>query len=629
MNNKKIEQNKIVEYNSNLDIKPRELNALNGLVFAGTTVAIIGSIIAASVATIALPVTILAGLAALIASVLPLIWPEGPNEDNLFDAVMKDTEMIMNEKISEYVVNDARTRLESLYNILDYYRLSKDLWEKNKDNPLAIAELKERFSNAHSQFIEAMVYFKRANYEVLLLPAYANAANLHLLLLREGLLLNKVIGNFITEETHYKEFKDKRENYADHCVKWYNKGLEDAIQSENNSFYEINKYYTYMTLSVLDIIALFWAYDPFEYNKPSKLQTLTRKVYSNPVNLQPTTLDINLKEENLFKTLKGFKGFLGETDSYLTGFINYFENTDINNLPFEGELFGNATNNSVYEHFTGSQIYKVTIFMDLLNQKPTTIRQITFHGTNNKEWTINQIDISDIDKYHKEEVYLNLLSNDSSEKKVSHYLNKMILLPSESIFDPKSYLFQWIHNSISNLNHLSNKDENGKYIITQIPAIKASELNNSGGLDLSIVKGPCFTGGDVILSSVSKLDNNDLLYGGTIKIPLLTEFNNTSKFKIRIYYAANHKYNHDYIGALLTINSQHVANFKFKQTFLGEDYSNLSYNNYKFDYLDQTVTFPQNTSDATLNLQFFYDPKFLNDYKQIVIIDKIEFIPED
>lgn len=618
MNNKKIEQNKIVEYNSNLDIQPRELNTLNGLVFTGATVSIILPLIGTTAV-----VPVVGGVIGIIAALLPVIWPAGTSSnDNLFDAVMKDTEMIMDEKISEYVVNDAMTRLESLYNILDYYRLSKDFWEKNKDDPLAIAELKERFSNAHSQFIESMAYFKRANYEVLLLPAYANAANLHLLLLREGLLLNKVIDNFITEGLHYEEFKTKRSTYIAHCSTWYNKGLEN-IKNKTRDFNKINKYDAYMNLSVLDIISLFLSYDPYQYDKATKLQTLTRTVFSDPLQRAPRDLYISPKEETLFKNLKGLRAFFAEGDLVLTGFRNYFRNTYINDQIIEGDPFGYTTNNERYKLFTDSKIYKVTVFIDNV---ALAIVKLIFHDTDNKEWDFSKTDITDINKYRKEEVYLNLLSNNEIQKEPSHYLYKM------HHYDDNynaSYLFQWIHQSITPENYLFDKDKDDNYIITQIPAIKASELSNLGELSLQAIKGPCFTGGNVILSSVSKIDNNDPLYGGTIKIPLLTAFNNTSKFKIRIYYAANHNYNHDYIGALLTINSQHVANFKFKQTFSGEDYSNLSYNNYQFDYLDQTVAFPQNTSDVTLNLQFFYDPKFLNDYKQIVIIDKIEFIPEN
>lgn len=119
--------------------------------------------------------------------------------------------------------------------------------------------------------------------EVPLLPIYAQAANLHLLLLRDASIFGKEWGLSSSEiSTFYNRQVERAGDYSDHCVKWYSTGLNNLRGTNAESWVRYNQFRRDMTLMVLDLVALFPSYDTQMYPIKTTAQ-LTREVYTDAI----------------------------------------------------------------------------------------------------------------------------------------------------------------------------------------------------------------------------------------------------------------------------------------------------------------------------------------------------------
>ncbi|MGG5741393.1 insecticidal delta-endotoxin Cry8Ea1 family protein, partial [Bacillus cereus group sp. IBL03679] len=200
---------------------------------------------------------------------------------------------------------------QGLQNVLELYQLAADDWNKNPNSIQNKERVLNEFRGANRHFESAMPSFQLA------VNVYAEAANLHLLLLRDAVKFGKEWGmsSLPGEEWDdmYTRLQSRTATYTDYCVNTYNNGLQQAKSlqanvsdynrypwtqynqsggtpvrfrdakgeyrgTENWNLY--NAYRRDMTIMVLDIITLFPTYDPGLYSTPVKSE-LTREVYTD------------------------------------------------------------------------------------------------------------------------------------------------------------------------------------------------------------------------------------------------------------------------------------------------------------------------------------------------------------
>ncbi|WP_176330801.1 insecticidal delta-endotoxin Cry8Ea1 family protein, partial [Bacillus thuringiensis] len=128
--------------------------------------------------------------------------------------------------------------------------------------------------------------FSHGDYKIPLLPTYAQAANLHLKILRDILIHGEDLQIISTADRQF--YRDKLfgglKNYTNYCVDQYNAGLNQIKEAGTSAanWLRFHRFRREMTLSVLDLIALFPTYDIDSYDLPVNVE-LSRIIYTDPV----------------------------------------------------------------------------------------------------------------------------------------------------------------------------------------------------------------------------------------------------------------------------------------------------------------------------------------------------------
>ncbi|AKR38908.1 hypothetical protein ABE07_11315 [Bacillus thuringiensis] len=128
-----------------------------------------------------------------------------------------------------------------------------------------------------------MSSFSISVYEVLLLVVYAQAANMHLLLMREVQFYGEEWGYSQGDiDIFYKEQIQFVAKHSDYCIEWYDSGLGQFPRTTSRDWVNYNYFRRELTLIVLDVIALFSSYDARMYPLETTTE-LTRSVRTTPI----------------------------------------------------------------------------------------------------------------------------------------------------------------------------------------------------------------------------------------------------------------------------------------------------------------------------------------------------------
>ncbi|TPG88745.1 hypothetical protein EEL32_08025 [Brevibacillus laterosporus] len=603
-----------------VDFVPYEVTWQGATIAAITIVAAV-----ASMFTLGPGLLIVGGISAgayVLASIVPLLWPA--DQDNTFDLVMEATEKLIDKKISELVRTLTEVKIKELQAQYDDYKLSFNHWVRYPHDPKAIADVKASLGNFNYACVGAMEALSMKGYEVAQLGAYAQAANLHLLLLRDGILYAdywNLAKDAPPGELNYERFIKYRKDYIDYCSHWYNEGLIDADENNNGLVYQRT-----MTILVLDVIAMFPMYDARLYNKPVKMEFLTRTIYTDQINGNHGK---SIYDRNLFRRLQEVELYtnkIGGT-SLLVGHCNKYKRMDDEIIT--GDLQGYVSADKKPLDFDYRNVYQVKT----TSYAGRNIREMIFKGTGNNEWKYN---IGQGDSIQYSTIPQGMESS-ISYNNYSHYLSDCIF--SSVVLDNEKYIFGWNHTNVDPTGNYvtdaeEDEQENYNYQISQVPAVKASELinNNSPAGGISVEEGPYFTGGNVLLSSV-KLFPNQPGIGQTdmkIKLPIIQKsFKQPSrKYRIRMYYAANHDHS---IVFKQPGNNNQGSKISFKSTCnLEQDHYKAKFEHFKYVEADVLTIFGSDGTVTLCTLELSYADSVVraaNGWPLWLMIDKIEFIP--
>ncbi|WP_197223348.1 insecticidal delta-endotoxin Cry8Ea1 family protein [Bacillus thuringiensis] len=546
-----------------------------------------------------------------------LFWPTISPENTIWENMIKHVANLLKQALTNDTLIRATGNLFGLNESLNIYNRALASWKQNKKNFASAELVRDYINKLHLQFAgDIQADFSLKGYEAVLLPSYANAANLHLLLLRDVAIYGKELGYPLEDVNFYcKEQKLYTEKYSNYCIATYNEGLESAKQIGWSYF---NRYRREMTLSVLDIVALFPLYDTRLYpSKDGEINVkaeLTREIYSDVINAH---VDLVLKEDkayftqvealytrqpHLFTWLRGFRFVTNSISSwtFLSGGQNKYSYTSssyIENGPFLGQDtdYGGSSSNIVipenqyiYNLWTKNYewIYPWT--------DPVNITKINFSLTDNNS---SKEVIYGAERINKPTVQtdFNFLLNKAGTgpatyDNYNHILSYILINGSTAGQKRHGYSFAFTHNSVDSYNTL-HPDK-----ITQIPAVKSNGWMFSGGL----LKGPGHTGGDLVT-----LGNGDRY---TLNI-----FSPAQAYRIRIRYASNSD------GEMgIDVNGVGFTRFSIKCTFSHNNFNDLNFQ----DFCLVDTSFIYNATYTGSKTIWLYSYSTAP-----VIIDKVEFIP--
>jgi hypothetical protein len=209
------------------------------------------------------------------------LWPEGAREDP-WEQIKERVEALIGQKLSHEVYQRVKGTLAGLKkNSLEFSRAAS-----HPDSTPAF--ITEKFNIAKGFFNQEAENFREEPYEVLLLPLFAQMANLHLALLREGCLRASRWGWSHSDTADVQaDMKTTVKDYTEHVDKWYKSGLAEYSRpgpdDGRGGLSAFNRQYGFireMTASVLDYRTLWPYMDPVRFPTPVQVH-LSGELYSD------------------------------------------------------------------------------------------------------------------------------------------------------------------------------------------------------------------------------------------------------------------------------------------------------------------------------------------------------------
>jgi hypothetical protein len=230
--------------------------------------------------------TIVAGLALvpdvgpILGGLVKIFWPS--DNTDVWGQIKAKVEALVDQKLDETVYSQLQAKLAGLQNVVNDYLLVRNSGAEPVD-------IRGQWRTTEDFFAEAEPEFQVKGYEVLLLPLFAQFANMHLSHLREGVQLGASWGMVENElERWQATLTSSIENYVIYANTTYGRGLAKTAEStkrndhECQSFRALNRVRREMTLMVIDFAQLWPYFDPSLYPKPVRV-VLEREIYTDPV----------------------------------------------------------------------------------------------------------------------------------------------------------------------------------------------------------------------------------------------------------------------------------------------------------------------------------------------------------
>nr|ALJ10947.1 endotoxin cry1Ab [Bacillus thuringiensis] len=555
--------------------------------------------------------------AGFVLGLVDIIWGIfGPSQ---WDAFLVQIEQLINQRIEEFARNQAISRLEGLSNLYQIYAESFREWEADPTNPALREEMRIQFNDMNSALTTAIPLFAVQNYQVPLLSVYVQAANLHLPVLRDVSVFGQRWGfDAATINSRYNDLTRLIGNYTDHAVRWYNTGLERVWGPDSRDWIRYNQFRRELTLTVLDIVSLFPNYDSRTYPIRTVSQ-LTREIYTNPVleNFDGSFrgsaqgIEGSIRSPHLMDILNSITIYTDahRGEYYWSGHQIMASPVGFSGPEFTFPLYGTMGNAAPQQRIVAqlgqgvyrtlsSTLYRRPFNIGINNQQLSVLDGTEFaYGTSSnlpsavyrKSGTVDSLD--EIPPQNN-----NVPPRQGFSHRLSHVSMFRSGFSNSSVSIIRAPMFSWIHRSAEFNNIIPSSQ------ITQIPLTKSTNL----GSGTSVVKGPGFTGGDILRRTspgqISTLRVN-------ITAPL------SQRYRVRIRYASTTN-----LQFHTSIDGRPINQGNFSATMSSG--SNLQSGSFRTVGFTTPFNFSNGSSVFTLSAHVF------NSGNE-VYIDRIEFVPAE
>ncbi|MEB9026801.1 insecticidal delta-endotoxin Cry8Ea1 family protein, partial [Bacillus cereus] len=522
-------------------------------------------------------------LTGFLSTLFGFLWPS--NDQAVWEAFIEQMEELIEQRISDQVVRTALDDLTGIQNYYNQYLIALKEWEERPNGVRANLVL-QRFEILHALFVSSMPSFGSGpgsqRFQAQLLVVYAQAANLHLLLLADAEKYGARWGLRESQiELYFNELQTRTRDYTNHCVNAYNNGLAGLRGTSAESWLKYHQFRREATLMAMDLIALFPYYNTRRYPIAVNPQ-LTREVYTDP-------LGVPSEESSLFPELRCLRW---QETSAMT--FSNLENAiirpphlfdTINNLMIYTGSF-RFTNNQLIEGWIGHSVTS-----SLLASGPTTVVRRNYGSTTSivNYFSFNDRDVYQINtrshtglgfqnaplfgitraqfypggtysvtqrnaltceqNYNSIDELPSLDPNEPISRSYSHrlshitsYLHRVLTIDGINIYSGNLPTYVWTHRDVDLTNTITADR------ITQLPLVKSFEIPAG----TTVVRGPGFTGGDI-------LRRTGVGTFGTIRVRTTAPL--TQRYRIRFRFASTTNL---FIG--IRVGDRQVNYFDFGRT---------------------------------------------------------------
>ncbi|ANC11094.1 MULTISPECIES: insecticidal delta-endotoxin Cry8Ea1 family protein [Bacillus cereus group] len=561
--------------------------------------------------------------------VVSKLWPSS-NSNEIWETFMKKMESLIDRKIAEHIKKDAISKLKGLQEGLESYMNALESWQRNTRDFQTKLLVKDRFVALDMIFKTTIPQFAVKDGEVLLLPIYAQAANLHLYLIKDAQIFGEDWGMKQKEINLFHEEQLKATGkYINHCLEWYTRELSRLSEDKTaKGWLTYHRFRREMTLILLDLISVFPYYDIRTYPIPTAVQ-LTRDLYSSPNGYNPaegsswsrpwsnvvtTSLFDRLEKDfirppHLFELLKSIEIATIKQKLPLNDkeYINHWSGHSLTCT----NINGSTTNKYDYGFINSSDKDK----MDLHDNDAVW----TFFDAaclSNAYGSIYGIPIGNFytgkgNGFLSNYVYLK--GHTTSSNSIERY-NSFDEIPREnggvfshrlshitfSSFSPANGIyfrfpvFTWTHMS-ANLNNAISSDK-----ITQIPLVKAY-TKDSG---TTVIRGNGFTGGDLLSRKTP---------GVVAQLEVNVNSSLSQRYKVRVRYCSTTN-----MRIYIKVSGQRIYATTVNKTRVKNQ--PVKYESYNLGTIETSFTFSKKVDNVTVGVDTFKS-------NEEVYIDKVEFIP--
>lgn len=220
----------------------------------------------------------------ILSTLLEILWPE--SQQDVWSQVKEQVEEVIDQKISAAALSDLEKDLEGLQNTIILY-----VNETKYGNATTQLSL---WLSVRTTFAQALPHFKltkptEINDAILTLPMFAQFANMHLSILRDGVIAGKKWGVPDADVGQYtSDLKNAIHTYSTYVQDTAEAGyanLKGSTPQDGNQcepFKTLNAYERKITLTALDYTVSWPYYDVTEYPNGGDTK-LTRQIYSDVV----------------------------------------------------------------------------------------------------------------------------------------------------------------------------------------------------------------------------------------------------------------------------------------------------------------------------------------------------------
>jgi len=204
----------------------------------------------------------------LLSHLVFAFWP--PSGEDIWGEIKQKVEALINQAISQDDYDRVQAELgtaaqdSGLIGVLNNYLGSVNP-DPNQNNGM---KPQPTWDSANQTFTFAQSAFQQDGIQLLLLPLFAQFANMHLSLLRDG-----VKENWVNDS----ELQSRIADYTKYVDDTYQQGYATRA-SANKGFNYLNEYVQYMQISVLNFRETWPYFDPAKYPPPVKV-TFTNQTY--------------------------------------------------------------------------------------------------------------------------------------------------------------------------------------------------------------------------------------------------------------------------------------------------------------------------------------------------------------
>nr|6WPC_A Chain A, Cry1A.2 [Bacillus thuringiensis]6WPC_B Chain B, Cry1A.2 [Bacillus thuringiensis]6WPC_C Chain C, Cry1A.2 [Bacillus thuringiensis]6WPC_D Chain D, Cry1A.2 [Bacillus thuringiensis] len=564
--------------------------------------------------------------AGFVLGLIDLIWGfVGPSQ---WDAFLAQVEQLINQRIAEAVRNTAIQELEGMARVYRTYATAFAEWERAPDDPELREALRTQFTATETYISGRISVLKIQTFEVQLLSVFAQAANLHLSLLRDVVFFGQRWGfSTTTVNNYYNDLTEGISTYTDYAVRWYNTGLERVWGPDSRDWVRYNQFRRELTLTVLDIVALFPNYDSRRYPIRTVSQ-LTREIYTNPVleNFDGSFrgsaqgIERSIRSPHLMDILNSITIY---TDAhrgyyYWSGHQIMASPVGFSGPEFTFPLYGTMGNAAPQQRIVAqlgqgvyrtlsSTLYRRPFNIGINNQQLSVLDGTEFaYGTSSnlpsavyrKSGTVDSLD--EIPPQNN-----NVPPRQGFSHRLSHVSMFRSGFSNSSVSIIRAPMFSWIHRS-AEFNNIIASDS-----INQIPLVKGFRV--WGGT--SVITGPGFTGGDILRRNT---------FGDFVSLQVNINSPITQRYRLRFRYASSRDARVIVLtGAASTgVGGQVSVNMPLQKTMeIGE---NLTSRTFRYTDFSNPFSFRANPDIIGISEQPLFGAGSISSGE--LYIDKIEII---